>query len=642
MTQWLEFNQTVHTPCAPMDPATPQSTSSPAFRRLGRYELRRLLGKSAATMCWLVADAANGREFTLTMPREQPSDEQALEGWIAGMRKAAKLDHPQLAVVSDIGVQENWPFVAVERSLGVTLAESLAANPARSPSEWVDLLIPALQGLAYLHDAGAAHLDVQAFSLIINEQGRVRWIGVGAAGRSGPVADGDPAAKSTSKAPMSALQAQRDDAERDVLACGVVMHRLLSGEYAFDEADVGLAIRRLAPFGQDILRLAWTTPYPIPDALRAIVNRSTAHQERQRYHNARTLVRALEGWRQAQALESGGPLALLLDRLHSVGHLPAMPGLAGRVASMTSLEGRHADEMAEHVLQDMALSLELLRLANSAQMRTSTLAGSGPVLAIRRSIALLGVDGVRRAANTLRLWPGPLQPEGARAMQDLIDQVRLAGFAAQALRPPGYDAEVVYLIVVLQNLGRLLVQYHFPDDAEQIQQLTQPAPPPPESEPGTPDLPGMSDEAAACAVLGVDVDTLRAAVVRHWGLGDEVLQMSRRLVVAKAVRTPDDDAEVLRATASAGNELADAIRLKPAQRAAAAVAEVASRYARVLKVTGRDVRDALQGARAALREGRAVAANTWVADAPEPAGEGGAEVAPDSAADERGVPLSTP
>lgn len=592
-------------------------------------------------MCWLVADAASGREFMLTMPREQPADAGALESWMAGVRKAAKLDHPNLAVVSDIGVQDQWPFVATERPLGITLAEWMEANPPRSPSEWVELLSPALQGLAYLHDAGAAHLDVQAYSLLINEQGRVRWIGVGAAGRTHDAVDGGPALQSTARLGVSALQAQRDDAQRDVLACGVLLHRFLAGQYAFDEPDVGRAIRRLAPFGQEILRLAWTTPYPIPDALRAIVNRSTAHQERQRYHNARTLVRALDGWRQAQELDAGGPLALLLDRLHSVGHLPAMPGLAGRVASMTSLEGRHADEMAEQVLQDMALSLELLRLANSAQMRGSTLAGSGPVLAIRRSIALLGVDGVRRAANALRLWPGPLQPEGADAMQALMNQVRLAGFAAQALRPAGYDPEVVYLIVVLQNLGRLLVQYHFPDEAEQLQQLTEPAPPPPESEPGTPDLPGMSEEAAANAVLGVDLDTLGAAVARHWGLGDDVLQMSRRLPLGKAVRTPDDDSEVLRATASAGNELADAIRLKPPQRAATAVAQVASRYARVLKVSGRDVREALQGARAALREGRALAADTRVPDPPPPPAPGGAQGDRVPSAEQEGIPLST-
>ena len=112
-----------------------------------------------------------------------------------------------------------------------------------------------------------------------------------------------------------------------------------------------------------------------------------------------------------------------------------------------------------------------------------------------------------------------------------MDHVRLAGHAAQALRPPGYDPEVVYLVAVLQNLGRLLVQYHFPEESEQIRQLMQPHPP---AQPGAPEHPGMSEESAAYAVLGVDIESLGAAVARHWGLGDEVQHMIRRLPARQA------------------------------------------------------------------------------------------------------------
>lgn len=594
-----------------MDTPAHSSPSTNAFRKFGRFELRQLLGKSIATMTWLVVDPRNGHELMLSLPREQPLDAAALERCVAAVNKAARLDHPHLAAISEVGVQDHWPFVAVERSFGVTLGEWWANHPGSSPSEMAELMIPALQGLAFAHDAGVAHLDVQPHTLLVNEQGRVRWMALGVArdsSKSSRAAVVDSTAKPARSDEFSLLQLQRQDAERDLVACGLLAHRWLVGQPALDEPDNALVLARLAPQGSEILRLSWGTPQPVPDALRAIINRSTATQERQRYHSARTFERALDGWRIAQANETGGSLGLLLDRLHSVGHLPAMPGLAARVANMTSLEGQHADEMADQVLQDMALSLELLRRVNSPELRGSMLAENGPVLAIRRSIALLGVEGVRRAANALRLWPGPLEPEHADAMQRVINQVRLAGFAAQALRPSGYDAEVVYLIVILQNLGRLLVQYHFPDEAEQIRQLTAPAPPPPGAEPGAADLPGMSEEAAENAVLGTDFDSLRDAVARHWGLGDEVLQMIRQLPPEKAVRAPDDDVEMLRATASAASELINAIKLTPAQRAAAAVGQVAVRYAKVLKITSADVREALQQARAALRNGSPVAA----------------------------------
>ncbi len=227
----------------------------------------------------------------------------------------------------------------------------------------------------------------------------------------------------------------------------------------------------MAPHGRELVRLPWTTPYSIPEALRAIVNRSTSGQERLRYRSARTFLDALSGWREAVSEDDGGPVALLLDRLRSVGHLPALPGLAARVQRVTAIETQRTDEIARHLLPDMALSLELLRTLNSAQVQGTQVTGNGPVLTLRRVVALIGVNGVRQAANTLRVWPGPLDEDGAKALRTTIERVRLAGHTAQALRPAGYDAEVTYLVAALQNLGRLMLRYHFADEAAQIEQL---------------------------------------------------------------------------------------------------------------------------------------------------------------------------
>jgi len=159
----------------------------------------------------------------------------------------------------------------------------------------------------------------------------------------------------------------------------------------------------------------------------------------------------------------------------------------------------------------------------------------------------------------------------------------------------------VYLIAMLQNLGRLMARYHFADEAEQIQQLMKPAPANPET--GAPEQPGLGETAAAFAVLGVDIDSLGAVVARQWGLGDDVMHMARRLAVDAPVRKPDTDAEVLRQTASAANEAVDAVSVLRGPRAAAAINQVALRYGRALGVTTRDVTDALQAAREALRQG---------------------------------------
>ena len=137
--------------------------------------------------------------------------------------------------------------------------------------------------------------------------------------------------------------------------------------------------------------MPWSTPLPVPEALRAIANRCTSGQERLRYQSPRTLLGALRGWLEAQAEDGGGPLGLLLDRLRTVGHLPALPGLAARVARITSAEGQRTDEIANQVLQDTALSFELLRTLNSATVQGTQVQGNGPVLTLRRIIALIGI-----------------------------------------------------------------------------------------------------------------------------------------------------------------------------------------------------------------------------------------------------------
>lgn len=605
-------------------PLAPAARAAPP-RTFGRFTLRVLLGKSERTMVWLVHDPRTDQELMITMPRVPPLDAAALEAWQVQARACARLNHPQLAHVVEVGVHEHWPYIACDRALGVTLAEWLAAQPLPPPEHSVGWIAEVLEGLAFAHEAGLVHGDPQLAHLIVDAEGRMRLMGLGAATESArpESSDAAPAQRAMTIDP-ALLRAQREAAQRDVLALGVLLHQLLAGTPPLEEPDTARVIRRLAPLGREAVKLPWSTPHPIPEALRAIGDRATVAHERHRYLGARSLLRALTGWRSAHGEGQDGALALLIDRLRTVGHLPAMPGAMAAVARLAgAAELERTDEMAAQILHDMALSFEMLRLVNSAQVQATQAAGNGPVLTIRRAIALIGTDGIRRAANGLRAWPGPLSDEAATAMRGLIDRVRFAGHLAQALRPAGYDAEVVYLVAVMQNLGRLLVQYHFAEEAEQIRRLMQPVPPPAEAEPGAKGSPGLGEAAAAQAVLGVEIETLGAAVARHWGLGAEVQHLIRRLPTGKPVRTPDGDLDVLRIAASAANEALDAVA--GGTGVPAEIERIAARYARTLRIDAKSLRDALHSAQAALRSGSAPAAQPQT-DIP-------ADAAPDAAAE---------
>jgi non-specific serine/threonine protein kinase len=572
-------------------PPKPAAASAPAAaRRLGRFELLKLLGKSTRTMAWLVHDPRSEQQLVLTIPRSQPPDTQAMEEWLQRARSAARLNHPHLAHVVEVGEQERWPYVAYDRAQGETLAEKLDAQGV-PPTEMARWMLQALDGLAFAHEAGFAHRDLQLHLLTMSEQGTLRLMGLEVAPPEAGRDAAAPVASAMSVDP-NVLRAQRQFAQRDVLAVGLLMHRLLANAPALDEADVGRVIERLPPQGNEFVRLPFSLPRPVAEPLRAIVNRSVDRQERQRYRNARTLSHALQGWLDADSQQGGGPLAQLLDRVRAIGALPAMPGGGLRAAELMRLERERTNELAELVLRDLALSFELLRAVNTAQVRGVQVAGNGPVLTVRRAIAMLGLDGVQRAAASLRPWPGPLQPEGAQDLQALILRVKRAGRVAQALRPPGYDAEVVHLVTLLQSLGRLVLQYHLPDDAAQVRRLMQAAPP---AKPGEREEPGMNEETACFAVLGTGIEHLGTAIARQWGLDDEVLHMIRRLPEGSPVHVPENDGDTLRVVASCANEAIDAIGL-PAAQVGPALSKVLQRYARALKITLKDLQAALQGA----------------------------------------------
>jgi non-specific serine/threonine protein kinase len=555
----------------------------------GRYQLLRLHGKSERTMAWAVADPRSGQELMIVLPRVQPIGAAALERWTEAVNRGSRLNHPNLAAVVEIGLQDGWPFVAYDIADSATLSDRLTSKGLPAV-EIASLMAQALSGMAFAHEGGVVHHDVQPFLLLVSDEGALRIAGLEVAA--------DEAARAAG-AGVDALRATRDAAQRDVLALGIVLHQGLTGQPALDEPDVDRVIDRMPPAGRDIVRLPWNTAHPVPEALRAIVNRATDRQERQRYRNARTLARALEGWLQIESGGATGPLALLQDKLRAAGVLPSSPGAAARAAKLALMERERTNELAEVVLQDLALSFELLRAVNTAQVRGAQVSGSGPVLTVRRAIAMVGLDGVRHAALALRAWPGPLNEAGAAELDRLITRVKRAGRVALALRPAGYDGEVVYLITLMQNLGRLVVQYHFADEAAQIRRLMQPAP---SAQAGEPDDPGMSEESASFAVLGADTEAIGAAVARHWGLDESVLPMIRRHTITAPVRSGEGDGDQLRLSASAANEAIDALALPPTQ-VQHGLQRVVQRYGRALDITLKDLQNALQdspqGARAA-------------------------------------------
>lgn len=586
-------------------PSTESAQSRPG-RPWGRFELRGLFGRSDQSMAWLAYDPRRGSEVMLLLPRVQPRDAQALSQWRSRASAATHLSHPGLLAASEVGVENGWPFVVIDRSVGVTLGEWLMSRPTLPHGQCVDLMCEVLQGLACAHEAGFTHGDIEPYSILIDAQGRARLSGL-------VVASAPPlAAKAEVRKPLDDhfLQTKRTVAQRDVLNAGLLFHRLLVGQMPMGQADFSTVIAQMAPEGREFVRVSRGAVPNLPEALRAIVNRSTSSKETQRYSAATNFLAALGGWRASQNNASGGPLALLMERLAASGHLPVAPHTVRAMEKVLAWDTPRNNEISERIVQDVSLSLEMLRQVNRGRVQDG--AGHSAVITVRRAVAMLGTSGVRRSLQALPEWPGNLAEPAAAALMEDMNRARLGGGVAQVLAPAGFDPEVLHLVTLMQSLGRMLVQRHFPNEAQHIRELMQPEPSCGVSGAFTP---GLTEEAASFGVLGINSESLALAVVASWGLGDDMLRLMRRIPANRAVHAPSSEIEWFRIAASAANEVVEALTMS-AQNPAAQLAQVVQRYDKTLGFSAQEAHEAVKLAREAMKKGELIKSSAYLTTQP--------------------------
>jgi serine/threonine protein kinase len=152
----------------------PRQTPQPG-ERVGRYQICSIVGMGAMGVVYAAYDPELDRKIALKILRSREGGDPVLEG-LRLKREAqalARLSHPGVVAVYDVGLCDDSVFIAMELVDGTTLREWLRQE-GRSRREILDALLAAGRGLEAAHRAGLVHRDFKPENVLIGNDGRVR------------------------------------------------------------------------------------------------------------------------------------------------------------------------------------------------------------------------------------------------------------------------------------------------------------------------------------------------------------------------------------------------------------------------------------------------------------------------------------
>jgi serine/threonine protein kinase/lipopolysaccharide biosynthesis regulator YciM len=371
------------------------SELAPFGGRVGHYEIVEPLGEGGMGIVYKARDVVLGRLVALKFLPPHLSKDPAAQARLAREARAASaLDHPNIAVVHEIGAVDSTPddasgrrfFIAMAYYDGETLRDKIARGPLL-PGDALGYALQLADGLVAAHQAGVVHRDIKPANVLVTPSGVVKIVDFGVAKMSGSDLTREGTAVGT-VAYMSPEQTTGAavDHRTDIWSFGVLLHEMLAGSRPFrGDADTAVihGIRHDAP------PLLTSIRPDVPAPLAEIALRCLAKDPAERYADAGSLRDALSAAMDGSTSGSDTEASVVVLPFANISADP---------------ENEYfSDGLTDEVITDLS-NIRALRVIS----RTSAMHYKGSDKDLRAIARELGVryvleGGVRKAGDGLRI-----------------------------------------------------------------------------------------------------------------------------------------------------------------------------------------------------------------------------------------------
>ncbi|MBK6805221.1 MAG: protein kinase [Betaproteobacteria bacterium] len=270
------------------------------MEKLGRYQIREIIGEGAMARVYKGYDPEIDREIAIKLLKSQlAEDDQYRMRFLREAKGAGTLSHPNIVTIFDVGVDGKHPYIAMELVDGLTLTDLIRTGQATSMRDVVEIGIQLTRALDYAHKKGIIHRDIKPGNIMLVSSGnQVKVTDFGICRIDGSDQEltqhtqlGDVLGTPNYMSPEQVL-GQKVDSRSDLFSVGVVLYKLVTGALPFEGdsiISVAMKITQTDPPTVEKLRP------DVPLSLRRVIERSLKKQPEKRYQTGEEFAQALIG-----------------------------------------------------------------------------------------------------------------------------------------------------------------------------------------------------------------------------------------------------------------------------------------------------------------------------------------------------------
>ncbi len=260
--------------------------------RIGRYRIVGELGQGAMGTVYLGRDESLDRDVALKVMSRGLGEPEDRERFLREARAAARIQHPNIIVVYELGEHEGAPYMVLEKLEGVDLAEALASGLKPDPRGIVNVVLQALAGLGHAHENGIVHRDIKPANIFVPIGFPAKIMDFGVARLSGPTASPPSGVVTGTPNYMSPeqFQGKEIDGRTDLFSMSLILFELVTGEKAFRSNDIAALFYKIVHEDVDLGLIPGGSNW---NRLRQVLARGLAKNREERYPDARSMSEEL-------------------------------------------------------------------------------------------------------------------------------------------------------------------------------------------------------------------------------------------------------------------------------------------------------------------------------------------------------------